>query len=154
MQIFVAIVAWPMIGFLPQGQSPTGKPLPMAISLDLRRRIINTWKKGDSTRNEIAERYDVSLGMVKKLIQQDRHTGCIENLHHRAGRKPLITGELEQRLLALIREQPDATLAELQERLGNQCHRTTIYRKLRKLGVSYKKKGRGGRGAKPRGREG
>lgn len=112
----------------------------MAISMDLRTRIIKAWKNGTETRQEIADRFDVSLGMVKKLIQQDRHSGSIEPLYHRVGRKRIITGEREERLLALVREQPDATLAELRARLGIDCDLSTIHHALARLGESYKKK--------------
>ena len=123
----------------------------MAISLDLRKRIINAWKKGTATRQEIAARFEVSLGMVKKLIQQERHTGSIENLHHRAGRKPIFTNERLEELRKLVRQQPDATLAELRERLGIKCELSTIHYALARLRESYKKKGRGSRGTKSRG---
>jgi transposase-like protein len=35
------------------------------LSLDLRERIVRAYDKGDGTRDEIAQRFDVSLGMVK-----------------------------------------------------------------------------------------
>src|SRR5690606_34999918 len=104
-------------------------------------RIIKAFKEGTATRQQIADRFDVSLGLVKKLIQQDRHTGSIESLHHRAGRKRTIAGADEERLLRLVREQPDATLEQLRDRLGIDCHITTIHRALKRLGESYKKKG-------------
>lgn len=52
------------------------------LSLDLRERIIKACDKGEHTREEIAQRFDVSLGMVKKLLQQRRKTGCIKARHH------------------------------------------------------------------------
>ena len=39
-----------------------------ALSTDLRERILKTWEQGDSTREQIAERFSVSLGRVKKLL--------------------------------------------------------------------------------------
>ena len=45
------------------------------LSLDLRERILRAYDKGQGTRDEIAKRFDVSLGMVKKLQQQRRDTG-------------------------------------------------------------------------------
>ena len=47
------------------------------LSLDLRERILASYDQEEGTREEIAERYRVSLGMVKKLLQQRRHTGNI-----------------------------------------------------------------------------
>ena len=40
------------------------------LSMDLRQRILKAYDQGRSTREEVAARYEVSLGMVKKLIQQ------------------------------------------------------------------------------------
>jgi transposase len=60
------------------------------LSLDLRERILSSYDRQEGTREEIAHRYRVSLGMVKKLLQQRRHTGEIGARHHRSGRKPLI----------------------------------------------------------------
>lgn len=114
-----------------------------AISHDLRQRIIDAHVQGDLNQKEIAERFMVSYGLVKKLLGQWRRTGSLENFHHRSGRKRLISGETEQRLLQLVREQPDATLEELKERLGLDCNISTIHRTLKRLGESYKKKGAG-----------
>ena len=47
------------------------------LSLDLRERILSSYDKEEGTREEIAHRYRVSLGMVKELLQQRRHTGEI-----------------------------------------------------------------------------
>lgn len=43
-------------------------------SLDLRERIVAARDKG-YTREQVAQRYGVSLGIVKKLLQQRRHPG-------------------------------------------------------------------------------
>ena len=46
-----------------------------ALSMDLRERILASYDRGEGTRDQIASRYQVSLGMVKKLLQQRRHRG-------------------------------------------------------------------------------
>jgi transposase len=112
-----------------------------ALSTDLRQRILSVWDEGMHTRHEVADRFQVSLGMVKKLIQQRTHQGSIENLYHRVGRKRLIKDDLEQRLKTLVGEHPDATLAELREKLALTCSLATIHNTLKRLGWSYKKKG-------------
>ena len=45
------------------------------ISLDLRERILDSYDHQEGTRLQIARRYRVSEGMVKKLLQQRRKTG-------------------------------------------------------------------------------
>lgn len=114
-----------------------------ALSLDIRQRILDVYAEGNHTRQQVADRFKVSLGMVKKLIQQKRHLGTIENLHHRAGRKRIIKDALEERLKAEVRKQPDATLEELKARLEVDCDVSTIHRSLERLGDSFKKKGPG-----------
>ena len=39
-----------------------------ALSLDLRQRIISTCDRGEGTQEQIARRFGVSYGMVKKLL--------------------------------------------------------------------------------------
>jgi len=47
------------------------------ISMDLRERILAAYDEDKGTREDVARRFRVSLGMVKKLLQQRRHTGDI-----------------------------------------------------------------------------
>ena len=61
------------------------------IGLDVRERILRSYDQPGRTRAEVARWFGVSLGMVKKLLQQRRRLGEIGSLHHRAGRKPMIT---------------------------------------------------------------
>ena len=83
------------------------------LSLDLRERILSSYDRQEGTRLEIAARYRVSLGMVKKLLQQRRHTGDIRPRHYRSGRKPMILTDHQQQLRALLRRKPDRTLRDL-----------------------------------------
>lgn len=110
------------------------------ISLDLRTRILSTYDEGRSTREEVARRYRVSLGMVKKLLQQRRATGDIAPRHHRSGRKPRIVGTHQRQLRRLLARKPDLTLAELRTAAGLDCTLPAIHYVLVKMGLSYKKR--------------
>ena len=88
------------------------------LSLDLRERILFSYDKEEGTRAEIAHRFRVSLGMVKKLLQQRRRTGDIAPRHHFAGRKPMIVAAHQGRLRALLAKKSDLTLMELREATG------------------------------------
>lgn len=110
------------------------------ISLDLRKRILTSYDTGKETRASVAKRFCVSLGMVKKLIQQRRHVGDIAPLHWRAGRKPLFTEEHKEQMQAAIRRQPDTTLVEFRELLGLACSLPSIHRVLVRMGMTYKKR--------------
>lgn len=110
------------------------------VSLDLRRRILKVYDQGGSTREEVAARFEVSLGMVKKLIQQRRHTGDIAPRHHRSGRKRKILASHERQLRALLKNKPDMTLQELHTALGLDCTLPAIHYILERMGLSYKKR--------------
>ena len=110
------------------------------LSIDLRERIMTSYDRGDGTRLQIAERYDVSLGMVKKLLQQRRHTGDIAPRHHRSGRKPTITEKHKRHLERLVGDHSDMTLDELRSAIGLTCSLTAIHKALIKIGLSYKKR--------------
>jgi transposase len=110
------------------------------LSLDIRQRILARYDEGKDTRDAIAKRFCVSLGMVKKLIQQRKRLGEIGPLHHRAGRKPTITPRHRDRLRALIEKRSDTTLVELRTALRLRCSLTAIHKALAKLGLPYKKR--------------
>ena len=118
------------------------------LSMDLRQRIIDAYDEGAHTRQEIADLFMVSLGMVKKLLAQRARTGDISPQHHRAGRPRKLTADDQARLSALVAKQPDATLTELREGAGLKCHLSTIHRTLKRLKLSFKKNGRGARRAR------
>ena len=106
------------------------------LSLDLRERILDSYDQEDATRSQIAKRYRVSLGMVKKLIQQRRHTGGIGPLHHRCGRKPLIVESHRKQITKLLESKPDLTLKELREALGLECTLPAIHYVLHSMGLT------------------
>jgi transposase len=110
------------------------------LSLDLRKRILTSYDKGEGTRDEIARRFCVSLGMVKKLLQQRRNTGCIKSRHHLAGRRKLIVAEHRMALRRHLKSRPDMTLAELREALGLECSLPAIHYVLTDMGLTYKKR--------------
>lgn len=110
------------------------------ISVDLRQRILAAYDEEEGTREDVARRFRVSLGMVKKLLQQRRQTGDIAPRHHRAGRKPLILGTHQRQMRALLGQKSDLTLRELREALGLGCSLQAIHVALVKMGLSYKKR--------------
>jgi transposase len=111
-----------------------------ALSMDLRERILWAYDQGEETREEIAQRYQVSLGMVKKLIQQRSQTGEIGARYHRCGRKPIILEEHRQQMRVLLGQQPDLTLVELRDRLQLDCTVQAIHYALAAMEMTYKKR--------------
>ena len=132
-------------------------------SLDLRERILASYDNDEGTRAEIARRFRVSLGLVKKLLQQRRHTRDIAPRHRFSGRKPLIVAIHRSQFRALLARKNDLTLKEMRTAAGLQCSLQAINVVLGKMGLTYKKRhsapasrtaptspGRGGFGASSR----
>jgi transposase len=110
------------------------------ISLDLRERILASYDNEEGSREEVAHRYRVSLGMEKKLLQQRRHTAEIAPRHHRSGRKPKIVEAHRTQMRTLLNRKPDLTLSELRQAVGLDCSLPAIHYALDKLGLTYKKR--------------
>jgi transposase len=110
------------------------------ISLDLRQRILAAYDENEGSREDIAHRFRVSLGMVKKLLQQRRHTGDIACRYNRCGRKPKIVAGHRQKLRALLSHKPDLTLEELRRAAQLECTIQAIHYVLEEMGLTYKKR--------------
>lgn len=111
-----------------------------ALSLDLRERILSTYDKEQCTREQVAKRFRVSLGMVKKLIQQRRHKGEIGSLRHLCGRKPRILDSHRLQMRSMLKNKPDMTLKELREAVALDCTLPAIHYALEDMGLTYKKR--------------
>jgi transposase len=110
------------------------------ISLDLRERILYSYDQKEGTREQIAHRYRVSLGMVKKLLQQRRQTGDIGPRYHRCGLKPGKVAAQRHAFRQLLSRKPDMTLEELRAATALACSLPAIHYVLEKMGLTYKKR--------------
>lgn len=106
-----------------------------AYSMDLRQRVIGACDAGKPTK-EVAETFGVSRSWVRRLKQQRRERGDVLPRKGGGSRGRKIDRE---RLAALVKEQPDATLAELRDRLGVAVTQWSVCKALRELRLSYKK---------------
>jgi transposase len=109
-------------------------------SLDLRERILGSYDHDEGTREQVARRYRVSLGLVKKLLQQRRRTGQIAPRHRFSGRKPRILPAHQGQMRTLLEKKPDLTLPELRAATGLDCTLPAIHYALKKMGLTYKKR--------------
>ena len=108
--------------------------------MDLRERILAVYDREEGTRAEMAHRFQVSLGMVKKLLQQRRRTGNIAPRHRFAGRKPTILSAHQQQFRSLLAQKNDLTLKELRAAAGLGCSLQAIHVVLGRMGLTYKKR--------------
>lgn len=109
-------------------------------SADLRERIVAAIDRGEHSLRELARIFSVSLSFLVRLLYRRRHSGVIEPKPHAGGPKPRLHPQDVQRLLDLVHDQPDATLAQLRDRLGIPCSLSTLSRVLRRQGITRKKK--------------
>ena len=114
-----------------------------AYSFDLRARVVRAYEKGGNTIAAIAEQFAVGQTFLKKMLRQQRETGSVERLPQRAGAKPILSEPHRKWLAKQIKDIPDATLAELQERLAQEKHvvisTATVCRELQALRLPRKK---------------
>ncbi len=109
-------------------------------SQDLRERVVRACDEQRGTRQEIADWFGVSTAWIRRLLQRRRQTGSFAALPRGGATRTKMTAERCDRLVVLVREQPDATLAELRDRLAAPVHLATISRALRRLDWTVKKK--------------
>jgi transposase len=107
-----------------------------AYSQDLRDRILAAYDRGMKTK-QIAVMFNVSRSWSRRVKQRRREHG--ETSPRKVG-SPGVFKVDRTRLTELVREDPDATLMELRDRLGVRCAISTICVALRKLGWSFKKR--------------
>ena len=109
-------------------------------SLDLRARIVAAIDHHDGSIRWVARVFRVSTSFIVRLLQRRRATGRLDPEPHRGGPAPALGPDDLQRLAALVRKQPDATLEQLKQRGGFQCSLKTLWFALDRLGLTRKKK--------------
>jgi transposase len=124
--------------------------MPVALSFDLRSRIVHACQAGELTQPEIAELFEVHLNTVEKLWWRWRTTGSAAAKRHGGGTPARLTGCHEQ-LRQLIAERSDHSLKDLvalmHERTGVITSVPVLSRTLEALGLRRKKS----RSARPNG---
>ena len=105
-------------------------------SQDLRDRVLRAYDQGMKTK-QIADTFGVSASWARRVKQRRREAGEISP---RKMGSPGVTIVDRHQLAKLVRERPDATLAELRDELGVQCALSTLCMALKKMGFSFKKK--------------
>jgi transposase len=107
-------------------------------SMDLRRRVAEAVDHQEGSLRQLARRFCVSVTFITRLLGLRRQTGALAPRPHGGGHRPALDEAGQQRLRQLLQEQPDLTLQELAQRLS--CGRMAVWRALRKLKITRKKK--------------
>src|SRR5262249_42740343 len=91
---------------------------------------------------QIARTFRVSLSFITCLRRRHRPTRDLSPAPQGGGHPPALDEAACQRLHEAIRARPDATLQELRQRLRLSCSLTALWRTLRRLRITRKKKTR------------
>ena len=110
-------------------------------SNDLRARVVSDIAEG-ATLAETADHHHVSLSSVVRFLRLKRTTGNIRPTKF-GGYKPYSLAAYEKLVRRLVAEQPDITLAEIRAQLTKhkiKVGQSSIFRFLRHLKLTFKKK--------------
>jgi transposase len=119
--------------------------MPAPYSVDLRWRIVHACERAIQSQREVAELFQVSQATVENIWRLYRRTGDVTPQRlHRMGAPVRIDEKAREQLRRSLENQPDMTLAELQERLvrhsGILVSTSRICRVLQQMGLRRKKR--------------
>ena len=121
-----------------------GKPLPM----ELRRRVVDFVEEGHTHRAAAAQ-FRVSIKFVNDMVILKRATGSLEARPQGNGGGHGKLAGVADWIGRRIKEKRDLTLdelvVELRDLQGVVAHRSSVWRHLRGLGLTHKKRPAGGR---------
>ena len=127
----------------------------MALSDDLRKRVVEAVVLGGLSRNQAAAHFKVSVASAVRWVKRFKTTGEISPAPSGGDRR---SGRIESHrdyLLGLIRRMPDITLLEIKERLIANCGErfvvSVLWRFFDRHEITFKKNG-ACRGTTTRGR--
>ncbi len=113
-----------------------------ALSLDLRRRVIDAINAGMSCRSAAA-RFGIAPSAAVKWHRLWRETGSVAPRPQGGDQRSWRIEELGGAIFAMLEEAPDITLAEIAARLerehGQRFAPSTVHRFFRRHGWSFKK---------------
>jgi transposase len=112
-------------------------------SKDFRLKVVRAYERGQGSQRDLARLFGVSLSFIHDLLQRYRQTGGVDPKPHGGGNP----GKIRPFLSVIERhhgQQPDASLAERCAQLAATAPvhvgRTTMYRALKQLGLTRKKR--------------
>jgi transposase len=118
----------------------------MALSNDLRKRVVEAVVQGGLSRNAAAKRFKVSIASAVRWVKRYKTTGKISASPSGGDRR---SGRVEAErdyLLGLMRRTPDITLLEIQERLIGNCGErfsvSVLWRFFDRHKITFKKRPR------------
>lgn len=90
--------------------------------LELRGRIVGAYATKEGSIRDLAKRFGVSPKTVQNYCNLLRRTGSLAPRPHGGGVKPRIEPQHLEAIRDLLRDMPDAIVAELTEAFAQRCH--------------------------------
>lgn len=110
------------------------------LSNDLRRRILDAVDRREGSRRQLAVRFAVNVSTITRLLKLRRQSGAYDPRPHAGGIEPTLDPEGLGRLRELGDQTPDATLEQYKQGLGISGGIMIVWRGLKRLGITRKKK--------------
>jgi transposase len=115
-----------------------------AYSIDLRQRVVTAVEAGEGTIAQVAARFQVGQTFVKKMLRQWRERDDLTPRPHGGGATASLGTQHLQKLAQQVKKEPDATLEELCQFLGETAQvrvsEATVCRALQRLHLPRKKR--------------
>ena len=105
-------------------------------SVDLRRRVVAAYHRGEGTPSEIAELFLVTERTVENYIYLERDTGDVLPKSRKRGWKSGMNSQGEELILSWVKERSELTLAELCNRY-KALYKKTISRAAMSRACNY-----------------
>jgi transposase len=115
----------------------------MRIPIEMRKKMVAAVERGEAV-NAVARRFEVTPQGLRKLLRTVRSRGDLTP-RTPGPKKPIkLTPQDDAKMLELIEREPGITLnairAQLSATTGTVVAESTVCRRLKKLGVSLKKR--------------
>lgn len=111
---------------------------------DLRQRIVDAYRNCEGSVRELAVRFKVAPRTVQNYLNLVRDTGSVEPRPHGGGSASKLDDAGMREVRAVVAEKNDRTLAEIAGELDRRCDVrvgvSTVWRILRRLGITRKKR--------------
>ena len=114
-----------------------------ATPIAIRRAIVRAFHQEHLSYKRIAALLDVGEATVSRILRLHRERGSLKPRPKGGGNFSPLRGRVARLLGLMVRSMPDATIEELTDKLhvrtGVKTSRSSVDRKLRRLGYSRKK---------------
>src|SRR5262249_46629696 len=134
-----SLVTGTNVAYPPMGEGGLMRP----YALDLRKKIIEAYERGEGSVRTLARKFGVAPNTVQNYRTRLRATDSLEPDPHAGGAPPLIDDPHLEEVRAVVAEEPDATVGEVAKAVARRTHirvsRPTMGRVLQRLGLTRKK---------------